>query len=230
MIRGNIAIPDGPERRLAVTATCAIAYLLCGGLALGAEGTFDGGYVGKRVRTKGPTPPCVAEENVSVTIHGGTLSFTDSALRNIVIGFEPHQDGSFERIYKDIGGGMVLIEGRIVGACWRLMSSMPLVSITGVSRRAEPMRPLAAAMLVLFTTGALAQKTWCDGWGLSCGDAAETAGFLPDLHHGGAFGEPARGGQGGVIGDAVDAVAGDDVVGCVELIEAILGHRAPPPA
>ena len=104
-----------PERRLAVTATCAIAYLLCGGLALEAEGTFDGVYVGKRALTTGPTPPCVAEENVSVTIHGDMLSFTDSALRDIVIGFEPHQDGSFFRIYSDVGGGTVLIEGRIVG-------------------------------------------------------------------------------------------------------------------
>jgi hypothetical protein len=96
-------------------AICAVVYLLCAGQTQGAEGTFDGDYVGKRARTKGPTPPCVTEENVSVTIHGGTLSFTDSALRNIVIGFEPHPDGSFNRIFNDIGGGMVLIEGRIVG-------------------------------------------------------------------------------------------------------------------
>jgi hypothetical protein len=94
---------------------CATAYLLCTGLALGAEGTFDGDYVGRRVLTKGPMPPCVAEENVSVTIHGDTLSFTDSALRNVVIGFEPHEDGSFNRIYADVGGDTVLIEGRIVG-------------------------------------------------------------------------------------------------------------------
>jgi hypothetical protein len=64
--------------------------------------------------------------------------------------------------------------------------------------------------------------------GLECGDAAETAGVLPDLHRGGACGEPARRGQSGVVGNAVDAVAGDDVVGRVGLIEAIFGHRAPP--
>jgi hypothetical protein len=52
---------------------------------------------------------------VSVKIHGDTLTFTDSLLRNVVIGFEPHQDGSFNRIYTDIGGGTVLIEGRITG-------------------------------------------------------------------------------------------------------------------
>jgi hypothetical protein len=52
---------------------------------------------------------------VWVTIQGETLSFTDSALRNVVIGFEPHQDGSFDRIYTDIGGGTVLIKGRITG-------------------------------------------------------------------------------------------------------------------
>ena len=50
--------------------------------------------------------------------------------------------------------------------------------------------------------------------------------MLPDLDRGRAFGEPPRGGQGSAIGDAEDAVAGNDVVGCVKLIEAILGHRA----
>jgi hypothetical protein len=62
--------------------------------------------------------------------------------------------------------------------------------------------------------------------GLSCrGDAAETPDVLPDLDRWRAFGEPPRGGQGSAIGDAEDAVAGNDVVGCVKLIEAILGHR-----
>jgi hypothetical protein len=43
-----------------------------------------------------------------------------------------------------------------------------------------------------------------------------------------ALGEPACGGQGGAIGYAVYAEAGDDMLGCVELIQAIFGHRAPP--
>lgn len=103
------------QHRLVVTAGCAIVYLLGPGLALGADNTFDGVYAGKRVLTKGPTPPCVAEESVSVAVHDGTLSFTDGALRNFVIGFEPHQDGSFTRIYTDIGGATVFIEGRIIG-------------------------------------------------------------------------------------------------------------------
>src|SRR5690349_8983605 len=66
-------------------------------------------------------------------------------------------------------------------------------------------------------------------WVLICrGDAAETAGALPNLHPGGACGEPPCGGQGGAIGATVHAVAGDDVVIRVELIEGILGHRPSP--
>ena len=66
----------------------------------------------------------------------------DNALRNVAIGFEPHQDGSFNRIYS--GGGTVLSQGRIVGDMLEGMSSMVLASITGASRRAEAMRLLAA--------------------------------------------------------------------------------------
>src|SRR5689334_22860069 len=71
-------------------------------------------------------------------------------------------------------------------------------------------------------------EPWNPGWKLRppCGDAAEAAGALPDLHRRSAFGKSPRGGECGAIGDAVDAVAGDDVVGRVERIEAILGHRA----
>jgi hypothetical protein len=99
---------------LAMVALCATIYLLNATLGLGAEDAFEKAFT--LAREGGPLvsiPPCMPEENVS--IHGGTLSFTDSALRNIVIGFEPRQDGSFDRIYNDIGGGTVPVECRIVG-------------------------------------------------------------------------------------------------------------------
>jgi hypothetical protein len=64
------------------------------GPTLGAD-TFNGTYTGKRALTKGPTQECVPSENVSVTIDGEVLSFTDSTLHNFAIGFAPHPDGSF---------------------------------------------------------------------------------------------------------------------------------------
>jgi hypothetical protein len=87
--------------------------LAIGGPAQGAGDAFDGVYTGKRVLTKGPSPPCPDEEDVSVTIKGETLSFTNSALRAFVLHFEPHPDGSFGQIY--VGGAAVLIQGRISG-------------------------------------------------------------------------------------------------------------------
>ena len=81
--------------------------------ALGAD-TFDRVYTGKRVLTKG-VEQCVASEDVSVTIHGGALTFTDSALRGYSIGFDTRRDGSFGLISTGISGGGVLIRGRIVG-------------------------------------------------------------------------------------------------------------------
>jgi hypothetical protein len=76
----------------------------------------DGIYSGERVLTKGSgDPTCPPEDGVSVTIHGETLSFTNSALRNVGMGFYPHQDGSFHLTYTDAGGGAVNIVGRVVG-------------------------------------------------------------------------------------------------------------------
>ena len=65
--------------------------------ALGAEHAFDGVYSGKRVLTKGSDsdPMCPAEEGVSLTIRGATLTFANSALKNFIISFNPGQDGSF---------------------------------------------------------------------------------------------------------------------------------------
>jgi hypothetical protein len=80
-----------------------------------AADAFDGTYSGRRVLTKGSTPQCVPSEDVSVTIQGGALTFSDSALRNFSIGFDPHPDGSFGLISSAINGASVLIQGRIAG-------------------------------------------------------------------------------------------------------------------
>ena len=103
------------ERRLVVSRICGLVCLVAGP-ALAADHTFDGVYSGERVLTKGSgDPTCPAEDGVSVTIHGETLSFTNSALRNVGIGFYPHQDGSFHLIYSDEGGDAVNIVGRVFG-------------------------------------------------------------------------------------------------------------------
>ena len=102
------------SRRLA--AAFGLCVAAAGTPALGADHTFDGVYTGKRSLTKGAVGPnCPAEEDVSVTIHGETLSFTNSALRKFVIGFDPHQDGSFHEIYTDEGGATVNIVGHLAG-------------------------------------------------------------------------------------------------------------------
>jgi hypothetical protein len=60
---------------------------------LGAADPFDGAYSRKQVLTKSSGPGCPTEDDdVSVTIHGEALTFTDSSLRNFPIGINPHQD------------------------------------------------------------------------------------------------------------------------------------------
>jgi hypothetical protein len=76
---------------------------------------FDGTYTGKMVLTKGNASSCPTQEDVSVTITDGIMTFTNSALRNFAMGFEPHPDGSFSQVHVDIGGDVVDIRGRIVG-------------------------------------------------------------------------------------------------------------------
>jgi hypothetical protein len=95
---------------------CLMIPALCGLLAFAATAaeTFDGSYTGKRVLTKSSSPQCEPSEEVSVTIDGNALTFTNSALSKFGIGFYPHQDGSFGSISAS-GGGSVLIRGRIVG-------------------------------------------------------------------------------------------------------------------
>jgi hypothetical protein len=82
---------------------CVMFYLAVAGPALGGANTFDGVYTGKRVLTAGSGPSCPGEDNVSVIIHGETLTFTNSALQNFLIAFTPHEDGSFNQIYVDAG-------------------------------------------------------------------------------------------------------------------------------
>jgi hypothetical protein len=93
-----------------------LCLAVAGSPALGAEHTFDGDYSGKRVLTKGSAgPECPAEDDVSVTINGETLTFTNSALKKFGLAFYPRQDGSFGSTYTDQGGDVVRIRGRIVG-------------------------------------------------------------------------------------------------------------------
>jgi hypothetical protein len=90
--------------------------VVAGSPALGAEHTFDGVYSGKRVLTKGlASGRCPAEDDVSVTIHGETLTFTNSALQKFTEPFYPGPDGSFGQTYTGEGGGTVRYHGRIVG-------------------------------------------------------------------------------------------------------------------
>jgi len=84
--------------------------------ALGAEpeNKYDGVYIGTRTLTKG-TAACPAEDNVSVTIHGETLTFTHSTLQDYLMPFDPGEDGSFGRTHMDEGGAIGSYHGRIVG-------------------------------------------------------------------------------------------------------------------
>ena len=102
--------------RLLVVAASGLCLVVGGISALGAEHNFDGVYAGKRSLTKGSAGPnCPAEDNVSVTIHGETLTFTNSALKNFTEPFYPGPDGSFGQTYTDEGGAVVRYHGRIIG-------------------------------------------------------------------------------------------------------------------
>jgi hypothetical protein len=103
------------RHRLMISVICGLLVVAVAEPTLGATDTFDGVYAGKQVLTKGSGPACPTGDDVSVTLHGEALTFTNSKLRNFSIGFDPHQDGSFRQIYTDIGGASVLIQGRVVG-------------------------------------------------------------------------------------------------------------------
>jgi len=98
--------------RLAAAAL-GLGVAVSGSPALGAEHTFDGAYSGKRVLTKGSAPTCPVEDDVSVTVHGETMTFTDQRLKKFAISFYPGQDGSFGETYQ--GGDTVNIRGRMNG-------------------------------------------------------------------------------------------------------------------
>jgi hypothetical protein len=80
-----------------------------------AADAYDGSYSGARVLTKGPDQTCPAREDVSLIIHGETLTFTNRSWLNETIMFVPHQDGSFGQISADAGGSAVIIRGRVTG-------------------------------------------------------------------------------------------------------------------
>lgn len=94
---------------------CGIICVAVSAPSYGAGNTFDGVYKGKRVRTEGPTNLCVAEEDVSITVTGEVLSFTNSLHKEFKIGFEPEADGTFDIIYNDISGTTVTIKGKVTG-------------------------------------------------------------------------------------------------------------------
>jgi hypothetical protein len=99
-----------------VSALCGLLLFAVAEPVVTAADTFDGVYTGTRVLKDGSDPACpTSDDDVSVAIRGAELTFTNSELRNFVIGFAPHQDGTFSQIYTDVGGGSVLIRGRIEG-------------------------------------------------------------------------------------------------------------------
>jgi hypothetical protein len=101
---------------LMVLGLCVMIGLAVMDPAFGAENKFDGVSTGKRVLTKGSNQRCPTEDDVSVTIRGEALTFTNSRLHNSTIGFEPHPDGSFDEISSTGDeGASVSIQGRIVG-------------------------------------------------------------------------------------------------------------------
>ena len=102
-----------PPRCWHLMALGLCAMIVVTATALGADNTFDGVYIGKRVLTKGSNQTCPDAGTVSVTLRGEALTFTNSRLHSISIGFKPQPNGSFSQI--SAGGGQASIKGRIVG-------------------------------------------------------------------------------------------------------------------
>jgi len=72
-------------------------------------------YGGKRSLTSGFASHCPVDEEVSATIRGHRLTFTDSARRNFPVFFDPFPDGSFQSRYSDMRNLNVIIMGRVTG-------------------------------------------------------------------------------------------------------------------
>ena len=98
-----------------IASALGLCLAVAGSPALGTEHGFDGIYSGKRVLTKGSAGPnCAEEDTVSITIHGQTLTFSGSTLRDFTEPFYPKSDGSFGQIYTG-EGGPARYHGRIIG-------------------------------------------------------------------------------------------------------------------
>ena len=92
-----------------------LCLAVAGRPALGSDHRFDGIYVGKRVLTNGAAGlNCSVENDVSVTIKGETLRFTDSTLKDFIMPFYPDQDGLFGQIHTGEGGTDVHYHGRVI--------------------------------------------------------------------------------------------------------------------
>jgi hypothetical protein len=104
-------------RRRMRLAACSLACLVISisTPVAPADASYDGQYTGKRMLTDGPADSCPAEENVSVIIQGDVLSFTDSALMNYGLPFNPEPDGTFTVDHVDESGVLMEIQGRVVG-------------------------------------------------------------------------------------------------------------------
>ena len=107
-----------PERRrlMLLLILAMICFLAGPALSADPEHKYDGVYTGKRSLTKGTaSTTCPAEDDVSVTIIGETLTFTNSALKKYTMPFDPDPDGSFGQTHTDEGGSIVHYHGRIMG-------------------------------------------------------------------------------------------------------------------
>jgi hypothetical protein len=92
-----------------------MACIIIAGLTLGASNSYDGTYAGKRSLTDGNTPFCAGQENVTVTITGSTLKFTNSEWRDMPMRFNPRPNGAFGGSFEDPGGHVVDVSGEATG-------------------------------------------------------------------------------------------------------------------
>ena len=106
-----------PERRLMLSLIFGMICLVAGpALSAEPEHKYDGVYTGKRSLTKGTaSTTCPAEDDVSVTITGETMTFADSGIKNYTMPFDVGPDGSFGETHTDVGGGVFHYHGRIIG-------------------------------------------------------------------------------------------------------------------